>query len=457
MNHAAVGTVAEGREHEAVANARQRLETQRKAVGERHPDYATALNQLALLLIMHGDPDRAEPLLRESLTIRKDVLGERHPDYATNLSSLAGLLWARGDLDGAEPLLRRALEVRWEVLGSSHPKSVASLNSLEQLLRAKQDWAAIERLSSETAGGGPLTPAGEIPAAASPGGPAPEATSSTPVAPVAEAVTSMPEPAAEISPGLVEPPIVAAEATTAVESRSAPEPSAAAPTTRSSSSARLAAESEAAGAERAELLARHAALTEEFARVGTELTQQAEQWRSGGAPPSQSLIEALTACHRDFGRLRDDTEALAGVLDILVERDRLANLEDVATLLHTLGEAEGRRSQLEAVRSHALGVLDRVLGLSHADQKEYAPLVATQATAADRRKTIAEAPVLELPGDATRLAEGEHPFNALLTLVAGEALSDDLWASSLEAVEAEFGKPLSVAVARSKIVAPAGV
>jgi tetratricopeptide (TPR) repeat protein len=463
LNQAAIGTVAEGREHEAVANARQRLEVQRKAVGERHPDYATALNQLALLLIMHGDPDRAEPLLRESLVIRKDVLGERHPDYATNLSSLAGLLWARGDLDGAEPLLRRALEVRWDVLGSSHPKSIASLNSLEQLLRAKQDWAGIERLSSQTAAGGPLTPVAEAATAVAPE-PAPEPSASAaprvepaPATPEAEPASAAPEALLTAAPGPApaDRPVAVAEATTAVDSRPAPEP-AAAVAARPSSSARLAAESEAASAERAELLARHAALVEQFAQVGTELAQQAEQWKSGGSPPSASLIEALSACHRDFGRLRDDTEALAGVLDILVERDRLANLEEIAALLQTLGEAEGRRAQFEAVRSQALAVLDRVLALSHADQKEHAPLAATQAKAGERRKAIAEAPVLELPGDATRLAEGEHPFNALLTLVAGEALSDDLWASSLEAVETEFGKPLSVAVARSKIVAPAG-
>src|SRR4051812_40597846 len=82
LNHAAGGAVAEGREHEAVANARHRLELQRQAVGERHPEFATGLNQLALLLIMHGDPEHAEPLLREALAIRKDVLGEHHPDYA---------------------------------------------------------------------------------------------------------------------------------------------------------------------------------------------------------------------------------------------------------------------------------------------------------------------------------------------------------------------------------------
>ena len=110
-------------------------------MGDRHPDYASSLIQLALLLIMHGDADEAEPLLREALDIRRETLGERHPDYATCLSSLAGLLWARGDLDGAEPLLRQALEIRYEVLGDRHPKSVVSLNSLDQLLQAKTAWA----------------------------------------------------------------------------------------------------------------------------------------------------------------------------------------------------------------------------------------------------------------------------------------------------------------------------
>ncbi len=93
-------------EPDAVASARLRLEEQRQAVGDHHPDYATGLNQLAMLLIMHGQPDQSEPLLRQALAVRKEVLGERHPDYATNLSSLAGLLWAWGDLDGAEPLMR---------------------------------------------------------------------------------------------------------------------------------------------------------------------------------------------------------------------------------------------------------------------------------------------------------------------------------------------------------------
>lgn len=132
---------ADGRGSEAVSNARRRIVLLAGSIGTRHPDYATALNQLALALIMEGDQDAAEPFLREALSVRLEALGDRHPDYATNLSSLGGLLWARGDLDGAEPLLRQAVEVRQAILGPGHPKSVVSRKSLEQLLDAKRDLA----------------------------------------------------------------------------------------------------------------------------------------------------------------------------------------------------------------------------------------------------------------------------------------------------------------------------
>ncbi len=92
-------TAEDRRESEAVSNARQRIGLLAETFGTRRPEYATGLNQLALLLIMQGDPIEAAPLHRQALQIRQETLGERHPDFATNLSSLGGLLWARGDLD----------------------------------------------------------------------------------------------------------------------------------------------------------------------------------------------------------------------------------------------------------------------------------------------------------------------------------------------------------------------
>ena len=120
-----------------MTQARQRLEMQRNLHGEDHPDFATGLNHLALLLIMHDVPDEAEPLLHQALAIRKLALGEGHPDYATCLSSLGGLLWARGDLDTAEPLLHQAHAIRCRILGVDHPRSRASQSCLEQFLQMK--------------------------------------------------------------------------------------------------------------------------------------------------------------------------------------------------------------------------------------------------------------------------------------------------------------------------------
>ena len=65
-------------------------------LGERHPDYATSLNNLALLLDSQGDYAGARPLYEQALAIRKEVLGERHPLYATSLSNLASVLWRNG-------------------------------------------------------------------------------------------------------------------------------------------------------------------------------------------------------------------------------------------------------------------------------------------------------------------------------------------------------------------------
>ena len=43
----------------------------------------SSLNNLAGLYEAMGEYDRAEPLFRQALEIRKKALGEEHPDYAT--------------------------------------------------------------------------------------------------------------------------------------------------------------------------------------------------------------------------------------------------------------------------------------------------------------------------------------------------------------------------------------
>ena len=117
-----------------------------EVLGDKHPLYATSLNNLAALYESMGDYERAEPFYIQSRDIRKQVLGERHLDYATSLNNLALLYSKIGDYVHAEPLLVEARAIRKEVLGIKHPNYATSLNNLAQLYRNTGDYARAEPL-----------------------------------------------------------------------------------------------------------------------------------------------------------------------------------------------------------------------------------------------------------------------------------------------------------------------
>ena len=88
------------------------LEIRRAVLGEKHPDNAISLNNLAALYDSQGNSAKAEPLYRQALEIRKEVLAEKHPDYAPSLSTLADLYESQRSSAKAEPLYRRARKLQ---------------------------------------------------------------------------------------------------------------------------------------------------------------------------------------------------------------------------------------------------------------------------------------------------------------------------------------------------------
>jgi CHAT domain-containing protein/tetratricopeptide (TPR) repeat protein len=112
------------------------LEISRQALGEKHPAYATCLNNLGGLYGAVGEYTRAEPLLRQALEIRRQVLGESHPDSAISLINLAGLYSAeRRPLDAFD-LMRQALIIDERILGQvftigSDSQRVACLREIQ--------------------------------------------------------------------------------------------------------------------------------------------------------------------------------------------------------------------------------------------------------------------------------------------------------------------------------------
>jgi hypothetical protein len=196
-----------------------------------------------------------------------------------------------------------------------------------------------------------------------------------------------------------------------------------------------------------------AALSDRFSELGEQLLGSARQLHAPGVPPADDLVEALGGCRRDFAALRDRARGLAGDLLVACPPDeQLNSLRDLTGLLDRVAEAEVRRSKTEEVRRRALSVLERVLALSHTSEADFAPLREAQDRARGLHESIATAAWSSPHPDSHRLAEGDHHFADLLTLIEDrDKLSDDLWATLHDSVGGAFGKSLAAAAARSKL------
>jgi hypothetical protein len=385
----------------AVAGARLRLASLSSTLGEHHPEFATALNQLALMLIMQGEPDAAEPVLRQALEVRRDSLGVDHPDYATNLSSLGGLLWARGDLDGAEPLLREAVEVRVKALGEGHPKTAVSRSSLEQLMKARRDAAAGE-VSRDLTRVGPAEPLRPT------DGPVPR-----------------PTPAAQPSLRLFPTPAARHPDTASTE----PGPR--------SPVAGLASDVEA--------------LRREFGLYGDQLKAAARAVFSGELPSHEIEADGRAACDRFF-RTRDRFLQAADSLSVPIDEGLPESLDSLASLLPRLQHAAEEEARCARIKAGALEVLGqaRRLRLKGTDESHVLSSLLESV-----RTLIGGATAFrrgEGDGEVVRLSDGSHPLCLVVRLVTADPFCDDAeWAGLYEGVLREFGPAVAVAAARGRM------
>jgi serine/threonine protein kinase/tetratricopeptide (TPR) repeat protein len=116
----------------------------RKAYPSDHPELASPLTSLAVLLHERGKFDEAESLYREALDIRQKHFGREDEGVASILSNLGILLQDRGDYDAAEPIFREILEIDRKLLGDDDLNVAIDLNNLGNLLREKEDYDTSE-------------------------------------------------------------------------------------------------------------------------------------------------------------------------------------------------------------------------------------------------------------------------------------------------------------------------
>jgi tetratricopeptide (TPR) repeat protein len=146
LNAQVISLYQQGKTTEAVPLAQTMVKIRSRVQGEKHPDTASSLNNLALLYQSQGKYAQAEPLFRDALKIDREVLGEKHPHTALSLNNLAELLWSQGKYAEAEPLYRDALKINREVQGEKHPHTAGGLNNLAELLRSQGKYAEAEPL-----------------------------------------------------------------------------------------------------------------------------------------------------------------------------------------------------------------------------------------------------------------------------------------------------------------------
>jgi tetratricopeptide (TPR) repeat protein len=91
---------------------------------EKANECADLLNRAGLYFLARAVHSEGRPLFERALAIREKVLGPEHPDTATSLNNLALLLRHQGDRAAARPLLERALTIYEKMLGPEHPNTL---------------------------------------------------------------------------------------------------------------------------------------------------------------------------------------------------------------------------------------------------------------------------------------------------------------------------------------------
>ncbi|MBE9144084.1 sigma-70 family RNA polymerase sigma factor [Planktothrix mougeotii] len=175
-----------------------------------------------------------------------------------------------------------------------------------------------------------------------------------------------------------------------------------------------------------------------------------------GIPISEKLIVELAESRSQFVELYHKSVSLAEALGLQNSQNTndIVSLKDIKSLLDAVDYAEKKKGKIAKVRESALIVLNRVLSITYRENSDFQPLQECQKKASDLYFTIsAQSQELNLAPESQELAEGNHPFSHLLTLIEHcDELDDDTCTNLQESVEKFFSKPLSVVAVRGKLV-----
>lgn len=166
-----------------------------------------------------------------------------------------------------------------------------------------------------------------------------------------------------------------------------------------------------------------------------------------GTTPSTDALDQLSQFRIAFEQLHNSISPSAtGRLPDGVETDSEASLSELQEELDS-----------RAVIQATLERLERVSTIRHLEQPEFGPWQRCLTDGIQLRNQLLAATSPQARSQAEQFLATQTPLNAIVTLVAeGSQLSDERWSTLLDAVSAEYGREVSTAIARGKLVMTSG-
>ena len=113
--------------------------------GARHPGYASALNNLALIQKSRGELDAAATLYEEALGVYTLVYGDLHPSCAMAMHNTCLLYKIQGKQEEALKLCEQALAARRKIYqGDQHSDIAVSMYTMGAILMDSQEYSKAE-------------------------------------------------------------------------------------------------------------------------------------------------------------------------------------------------------------------------------------------------------------------------------------------------------------------------
>lgn len=166
-----------------------------------------------------------------------------------------------------------------------------------------------------------------------------------------------------------------------------------------------------------------------------------------GRLPSQDFIEQLAGFRSEFQQLEEDiprstTETTEGDCEPGEDRSLLDIHEEL---------------ELQSLIHASLTRLECVSMIRHVEQDEFTPWQRCLEESTRLRSELLSVPAARARVAAQEFLSPQTPLNAVVTLVAdGRKLTDERWTALLDSVSVAYGREVTTAIARGKLVLVTG-